>query len=286
MTTKTLALSVDAATLYAVVPRLSGAKGQQQRAVIGGFAPYLPEMLTRFKVTSALRIAHLLAQVAHESDSFATTQEYASGAAYEGRKDLGNIKAGDGKRFKGRGPIQLTGRANYFAFTIWMREIDRSCPDFEARPELVAEFPWAAWAAFYYWSSRNLNALADRDDLVAVTRVINGGRNGLDDRRLKLGKAKSALTQLQVQIIAANQNIEDDVAILRRGSEGEAVDQLQRGLAAAGFYLLAIDGDFGPGTEAAVKTFQRARGLVVDGIVGRETAAMIQPYTPSEDIAA
>lgn len=286
MTTKTLASSIDAATLYAIVPRLTGAKGQQQRAVIGGFAPYLPEMLTRFKVTSALRISHLLSQVAHESDSFATTQEYASGAAYEGRKDLGNVKAGDGKRFKGRGPIQLTGRANYFAFTIWMRAIDRTCPDFEARPELVAEFPWAAWAVFYYWSTRNLNALADRDDLTAVTKVINGGRNGLEDRRVKLGKAKSAITQLEVKLIAANQNIDDDVVILRRGSEGEAVDQLQRGLAAAGHYLLSIDGDFGPGTEAAVKTFQRSRGLVVDGIVGKDTAAMIQPFITNQDIAA
>lgn len=286
MTTKTLASSVDAATLYAIVPRLTGAKGQQQRAIIGTFAAYLPDMLTRFGVTTALRISHLLPQVAHESDSFATTQEYASGAAYEGRKDLGNIKAGDGKRFKGRGPIQLTGRANYFAFTIWMRAIDRTCPDFEARPELVAEFPWAAWAVFYYWSTRNLNALADRDDLVAITKVINGGRNGLEDRRVKLAKAKSAITELQVKLIAEEQDVSDDAVILRRGSQGPDVDRLQRALAALGYYLLTIDGDFAGGTETAVRIFQRSRGLLVDGVVGEKTAAALQPFIPNEDIAA
>ncbi|CZT36378.1 peptidoglycan-binding protein [Rhizobium sp. 9140] len=282
----TLASSVDASSLYAIVPRSTGLIGQKQKAIIAGFAAILPEMLIRFEVTSALRIAHLLAQVAHECDGFCTLEEYASGAAYENRKDLGNVKAGDGKRFKGRCPLQLTGRDNYRRFTIWMRDIQPNCPDFEAQPELVAEFPWAAWAVFFFWSTKKLNDIADRDDLIAVTKVVNGGRNGLDDRRLKLGKAKSVVTELQVKLIAANQNTPNAVTILRRGSKGPAVDQLQRGLAAAGHYLLTVDGDFGPGTEAAVKTFQRARGLVVDGIVGRETLAMIQPYTPAEDIAA
>ena len=286
MPPQTLASSVDASSLYAIVPRSTGLIGQKQKAIIAGFAAILPEMLIAFDVTSALRIAHLLAQVAHECDGFCTLEEYASGAAYENRKDLGNVKAGDGKRFKGRCPLQLTGRDNYRRFTIWMRDIQPSCPDFEAQPELVAEFPWAAWAVFFFWSTKKLNAIADRDDLIAVTKVVNGGRNGLDDRRLKLGKAKSVVTELQVKMIAANQNTPNAVTILRRGSKGPAVDQLQRGLAAAGHYLLTVDGDFGPGTEAAVKTFQRSRGLVVDGIVGKDTAAMIQPFITNEDIAA
>lgn len=281
----TLASLVDASSLYAIVPRSTGLTGQKQKAIIAGFAAILPEMLIAFEVTSALRIAHLLAQVAHECDGFCTLEEYASGAAYENRKDLGNVKAGDGKRYKGRCPLQLTGRDNYRRFTIWMRDIQPKCPDFEAQPELVAEFPWAAWAVFFFWSTKKLNAVADRDDLIAVTKVVNGGRNGLDDRRVKLGKAKSVITALQVKLIAANQNI-PAVKILRRGSEGPAVEQLQRGLAAAGLYLLSIDGDFGPGTEAAVMLLQRSRGLLVDGIVGEKTAAMLQPFIPNEDIAA
>ncbi|TCP88933.1 putative chitinase [Rhizobium sp. PP-CC-2G-626] len=285
MSQQALALSLNAQSLYAIVPRSTGLIGQKQKAIIAGFAAILPEMLIEFEVTSALRIAHLLAQVAHECDGFCTLEEYASGAAYENRKDLGNVKAGDGKRFKGRCPLQLTGRGNYHRFTIWMRGIKPGCPDFEEQPELVAEFPWAAWAVFFFWSTKKLNAIADRDDLIALTKVVNGGRNGLDDRRLKLGKAKSVVTELQVQLIAANQNT-PAMKILRRGSKGSAVDQLQRGLAAAGFYLLTIDGDFGPGTEAAVKLLQRSRGLLVDGVVGEKTAAMLQPFIPNEDIAA
>ncbi len=128
------------------------------------------------------RAVHFLAQIAHESAHFRTTTEYASGADYEGRKDLGNIYHGDGKRFRGRGLIQLTGRANTRTFTRWMRKRDPSCPDFEANPELVATFPWAFLASVYYWQSRNLNRYADTNNIELITRRINGGLNGYADR--------------------------------------------------------------------------------------------------------
>ena len=128
------------------------------------------------------RSVHFLAQIAHESAHFRTTTEYASGAAYEGRKDLGNNYPGDGKRFRGRGLIQLTGRANTRTFTAWMRKREPGSMDFEANPERVAEFPWAFLASVYYWDSRNLNRYADSNNIEMITRRINGGLNGYADR--------------------------------------------------------------------------------------------------------
>lgn len=264
---------IDAGVISAIVPR-AGARAGQQAAIINKFAAMLPPLLDRFQVDTALRIEHMLAQTAHESDSFCTTEEYASGAAYEGRADLGNTKPGDGKRFKGRGLIQLTGRSNYARFTRWMRAIISDCPDFVTNPELVAEFPWAAWSVFFFWSEHGLNAYADRDDLVGATRVINGGRNGLAARAALLAKAKSAVGALQADAISGRQAY----AVLRRGMSGDRVGSLQQALAAAGVYSLAIDEEFGPGTENALKLFQRARGLTVDGIAGRETFAALDPY--------
>lgn len=134
-----------------------------------------------------LRLAHFMAQLAHESGGFRYMEEIASGAAYEGRKDLGNVIPGDGKRYKGRGPIQLTGRANYKRF-------GGICGiDFENHPELPALPSIGLHVALLYWRDRNLNALADKDDLEGITRKINGGLNGLTDRRVQLVKAKGLL---------------------------------------------------------------------------------------------
>ncbi|OJF91715.1 peptidoglycan-binding protein [Rhizobium sp. 58] len=269
-----LASLIDASVLLAIAPKPPKSKAKKQAGVIAEFGKMLPGMLTQFGVTEPLRINHLLAQVAHESDGFCTTEEYASGSAYEGRADLGNVKAGDGVRFKGRGPIQLTGRSNHRRFTFWLRKLI-DCPDFEAYPEQVALFPWAGWAVFFFWSTNALNALADRDDLIAVTKRVNGGRNGLVGRGKYLAKSKTVVAALMADAI----DVAQDFVSLRRGSnEFEEIEQLQRALAAAGHYLLTIDGDFGPGTEAAVKTFQRARGLKVDGIVGRKTWDALAPF--------
>ncbi|WLA02795.1 glycoside hydrolase family 19 protein [Xanthomonas translucens] len=150
----------------------------------GQYAKPLEDICIRFGIVTALQKAHFLAQVAHESDGFATAVEYASGKAYEGRADLGNTKPGDGVRFKGRGLIQLTGRENYAAFSNAMGR------DFVAAPELVATLPYAALVAGWFWTRKGLNQPADRDDVVAVTKRINGGTNGLDDRKRRLAQAK------------------------------------------------------------------------------------------------
>lgn len=136
---------------------------------------------------SGLRLAHFMGQCAHESGGFRYMEEIADGSAYEGRKDLGNVVAGDGRRYKGRGPIQLTGRVNYRAFG---REVGI---DFEAHPEIVAFPSIGLLAGVRYWNSRGLNAKADADDLVGITRAINGGTNGLEDRRVQTAKAKALI---------------------------------------------------------------------------------------------
>jgi putative chitinase len=136
---------------------------------------------------SPLRLAHLLAQLIHESGSFRYMEEIASGQAYEGRKDLGNTQPGDGVRYKGRGPLQLTGRANYRSYG------RRIGIDLERHPEIAALPSVGLHIALEYWKDRSLNALADADDVVGITRKVNGGENGLADRRAHLAKVKSWL---------------------------------------------------------------------------------------------
>lgn len=129
------------------------------------------------------RLAHYIAQIGHESGGFKFDEEVASGEAYEGRKDLGNIYPGDGKRFKGRTGIQVTGRYNYREYTRWVKShISPGAPDFEERPELVNTDPWEGLAPIWYWSSRNLNRYADQNNIEMITKRINGGLNGYADR--------------------------------------------------------------------------------------------------------
>lgn len=139
-------------------------------------------VLDRYGISKPHRLAHFISQIAHESARFATTTEYASGAAYEGRKDLGNTQSGDGKRFRGRGLIQLTGRANARDFSEWAKSQDPQSPNFEATPIKLADFPWALLSGVWFWNSRNLSAYADANNIEMITRRINGGLNGYADR--------------------------------------------------------------------------------------------------------
>ncbi len=146
--------------------------------------PYLNTTMQRYGITTAMRKAHFLSQTAHESDGFNTNEEYASGAAYEGRRDLGNTKSGDGVRFKGRGLIQVTGRSNY-------AECGNALGvDLIGNPQRLADFELACLSAGWYWDTRNLNSYVDNDDVIQITRIINGGLNGLDDRQAYLARAK------------------------------------------------------------------------------------------------
>jgi len=269
-------ITVDLETLQAVMPRVGGAKGAKQARIVAAIAPVLQKTLERYEISTPLRVAHFLAQCAHESDGFCTTEEYASGRAYEGRADLGNTQEGDGVRYKGRGLFQLTGRANYKASGPKV-----GIPDLVDHPERAAEPAVSLLIACEYWKDRRggLNKFADRDDIITITKAINGGLNGLDDRRRYLAKAKQAMART-VAIGIAHGAPAGARLVLRRGSRNEDVEALQRQLVQAG-YQIGIDGDFGPGTEAAVRAFQAKAGLGADGVVGPATWGALDAAAPA-----
>jgi putative chitinase len=152
-----------------------------KRAIIDAVADAAVDTLPKYGITTPLRLAHFWAQMSHECAGFRTLHEYwgptPAQKRYEGRKDLGNTQPGDGYRFRGRGIIQLTGRANYAAMSKTLKV------DLIANPELAADAAIAIRVACDYWKSRRLNALADKNDIVAITKKINGGTNGLADRK-------------------------------------------------------------------------------------------------------
>jgi putative chitinase len=155
--------------------------------ILDGLADAMPGLVETYAINTATRQQHFLAQLAHESDHFQTTREYASGKAYEGRKDLGNTQKGDGERFRGRGLIQLTGRANYTKAAQALEQ------PFVENPDLVEKFPAAAVVSGWFWETHGLNQLADKDDVTLVTRRVNGGLNGLASRKVALANAKTAI---------------------------------------------------------------------------------------------
>lgn len=145
-----------------------------------------------YNINTPLRQAAFLAQLAHESGELQYLEELASGNAYEGRADLGNVISGDGRRFKGRGFIQLTGRANYIAATTGLNKIGYNV-NLVTNPELAAESKYAALIAGWFWSIRGLNELADKEQFDRITRRINGGLNGKADRDKYYARAKEVL---------------------------------------------------------------------------------------------
>lgn len=151
------------------------------------YAPYFETYTVLFDIRTKLRFAHFIAQLIHESGSFKYVREIASGDAYEGRKDLGNTQPGDGPRFKGRGLIQITGRSNY-------EQISKALSvDFINHPEWLEQPQYAVQSACWWWNSRKLNDWADKDDIRRITRIINGGYNGLNDRVFWYERAKYVL---------------------------------------------------------------------------------------------
>lgn len=157
---------------------------------VADFSSRLQQVMANRHIDTPLRQAHFLAQVGHESGEFRFRAEIANGEAYQGRVDLGNLQPGDGRRFKGRGLIQLTGRANYGEYG---RAIGREA-ELLATPELVETDPdLCVDVAGWFWAKKNLNNLADVDDLTSLTKRVNGGLNGIDDRRRLLLRAKALL---------------------------------------------------------------------------------------------
>jgi putative chitinase len=269
---------IDANLMWEVAPTYIGHNHDDQAAIIGAVGPALRSTLDEYDINTALRVAHFMAQVCEESAGFRTTVEFASGAEYEGRGDLGNTQPGDGPRYKGRGLLQLTGRANYRQYGTALGV------DLEGNPEMAADPPLSLRIACEYWRRRNINPDCDRDDLEAVTRKVNGGLHGLDDRRLYLGKAKIALAQAvfaEPKVVAAEPKAvptgnvvpSNDSVVLKVGDSGDKVRQLQVLLNHdyPAYSHLIVDGEFGPHTEQVVREFQSRAGLLVTGVVDSST---------------
>jgi predicted chitinase len=153
----------------------------------------LIQAMKDYDISTPLQRAHFLAQVAHESGEFIYKEEIASGAAYEGRKDLGNTQSGDGKKFKGRGYIQVTGRANYEAYDKYLKSKGIT-DDVLANPTLVAT-KYAADASAWWWAvlspkgvkkfNSKANEGTDESIVTQITKWVNGGTNGLESRKQK-----------------------------------------------------------------------------------------------------
>ena len=251
-------------------------------------------------LASTRRAAHLVGQCAYESAGFRRRHEslyYTSAArlmavwpgrfpsrasalpflrspvklanhVYAGRMGNGDAASGDGFRYRGRGWLQLTGRANY-------RHAGRRLGlNLENSPERAAE-PATAWliAADYLARRRRRGRTAfewaDLDDAAMVTRIVNGGLAGLAERRRLTARALDALA------VPATADRPGAQTPLAGGAHGEAVVQLQRRLAAAGFAPGPVDGVFGPRTAAALRAFQAANGLPVTGIADAPTRARL-----------
>jgi len=175
-------MSISLDQLIQIMPNLAKSKASD-------YLSYLNQALVEAKINTPLRKAAFLAQLAHESGELKYFEEIASGKAYEGRKDLGNTQPGDGVRYKGRSPIQLTGRSNY-----------RKCGqalglDLENNPECADDLDIAFRVAAWFWTSRKLNIFADKgkDHFDEITFRVNGGYNGKAQRDKYYQKALEVL---------------------------------------------------------------------------------------------
>lgn len=253
-------------------------------------------LLDEAGVSTPLRLAHFLAQVMHESGgltirresgkysasriveifgvnvhSAAVTKAEAAKLAGDGpalfervyglgnprkAKELGNINPGDGWKYRGNGILQTTGRANH-------REMGERCKLgdlFEASPDQVTSAQHALKPALAEWMAGNCNELADKNDIRSITKKINGGYNGYEDRVNWFNKIWKLIGS-------------DDASWSVASGDAET-EKLQRDLNELGA-TLKVDGRTGPETKAAVAAFQKANGLKVDGLAGEQTKAAI-----------
>jgi putative chitinase len=175
-------------------------------SLMPALADWINKICPAYEIDMPHEYAHFLAQACHETDRFRTLEEYASGNAYEGRKDLGNKYKGDGSRYKGRGIFQTTGRANYLQLGV-KRGNDNLFID---SPELLEQPEYAVWSACEFWVARHLNDAANEPDSAILKKKyrgkvhdvspvefisisINGGLNGIDERKQFYAIAKSVL---------------------------------------------------------------------------------------------
>lgn len=176
-------MPITAQQLLQILPN-AGAKA-------GVFVPVLNTAMLRYQIVGAKRVAAFIAQIGHESGQLVYVREIwgptTAQAKYEGRKDLGNTVPGDGLKYRGRGLIQITGRANYAACG------EALGLDLINQPELLEQPKNACLSAAWFWAVNGLNTLADADKFEAITRRINGGVNGQSDRLKLWSKATAVL---------------------------------------------------------------------------------------------
>lgn len=173
---------------------LSAAMGYSlSQAAYNNYVDTFNAALIAAHCTTVNRVAMFCAQVGEESGGLRWMQELASGAEYNGRHDLGNTSPGDGPKYKGRGPLQLTGKFNYGKFSQWCYD-QKMVPTphyFVDNPTLLMDPRWGFLSASWYWTVARvaLNSYADAGNIVAATMAVNGGTNGLADRRLRWQRA-------------------------------------------------------------------------------------------------
>ena len=159
--------------------------------VAGVFVPVLNAAMGHYQIVGTKRVAAFIAQIGHESGQLKYVKEIwgptAAQAKYEGRKDLGNTVAGDGSKYRGRGLIQITGRANYMACG------EALGLDLIKQPELLEKPQHACMSAAWFWTTKGLNTLADAGQFDKITRRINGGQNGAADRQALYARALKVL---------------------------------------------------------------------------------------------
>ena len=165
------------------------------KAKVDAFLPYINGYAEVFKIDTPKRMAHFLAQIAHESGELRYTKELGNKNYFHKydvgklKNMLGNLKDGDGYKYRGRGLIQITGRANYQAFQNSKQVTD----DIMEHPEILEQPRYATKSAMWWWWKHGLNKLADSDSFLAITKTINGGTYGLENRRKYLKRALVAL---------------------------------------------------------------------------------------------
>lgn len=268
---------MNADTFMKAMPGLS-------RQLATAYLPSFDAAMREFGITTPARAHHWLSQVGHESNSLQWLQELASGSAYEGRKDLGNTVKGDGVRFKGRGPIQVTGRYNYTAAGKALGL------DLTGNPGQAAKPPVAFRISAWWWRNAGLNTIADNNPNFAgvtpVTRKVNGGTRGLADRqrRFRIVQALGAAvlpgpggTSAPPPAAAIPPGNAPALRVpwFGRGRNDRCPDVQvwQERMLARGWNLgpAGADGVFGPQSERVARQFQQEKGLTQDGKVGPET---------------
>jgi putative chitinase len=157
------------------------------RKRVPAFIDAINAAMEEFEINTIPRIQMFLAQIGHESAELRYTLEIATGEVYEGRKDLGNTVAGYGKKYKGRGLIQITG---YFNYKNLEDALQIPCVDY---PELLETPTNACRSAAWFWKTHSCNELADNEDFLGVTKKINGGVNGLHERMAYFNRAKEVV---------------------------------------------------------------------------------------------